>query len=65
MKMKNATSYTMGLILSYTPTQHRDSMRKIRQTHTHAQPHAYTAISDESNRSLAYIKKAYSCFFFI
>ena len=76
MKMKNGTSLTMGLILSFTPTQHRDSMQKIRQTdtnahtHTHAHTHAYTANSDESNRSLAYIKnkfilvflyKAYTC----
>ena len=57
MKIKNGTSLTMGLILSFTPTQHRDSMQKIRQTHTDACTHAYTANSDESNRSLAYIKK--------
>ena len=52
MKMKkNATSHTMGPILPSTPTQHRESMRKI--THTHARTHA--VISYESNRSQAYI----------
>ena len=46
MKMKNGTSITMGLILSYTHTQLRDSMQKIRQTitrtHTHARTHMRT-----------------------
>ena len=42
MKMKNGTSLTMGLILSFTPTQHRDSMQKIRQKDTHAHTHTCT-----------------------
>ena len=44
MKMKNGTSITMGLILSYTHTQLRDSMQKIRQTitRTHARTHMRT-----------------------
>ena len=42
MKMKNGKSHTMGLILSFTPTQHRDSMQKIRQTHTHSHTHTHT-----------------------
>ena len=72
---RNATSHTMGPILPSTPTQHQHSMRKITHTsihartharaqaHTHTHTHAYTAVSDESNRSLAY-KKAYTCFFY-
>ena len=60
MKMKkNATSHTMRPILPSTPTQHRDSMRKITHTQTHARTHARTrthaVISYESNRSQAYI----------
>ena len=72
MKMKqNATSHTMRPILPSTPTQHRDSMRKITHTHTHTHTHVRTharthartraharthaVISYESNRSQAYI----------
>ena len=42
MKMKIGTSLTMGLILSFTPTQHQDSMQKIRQTDTNAHTHMRT-----------------------
>ena len=74
---RNATSHTMGPILPSTPTQHQHIMRKITHTsihartharaqahthtNTHTEAHAYYAVSDESNRSLAY-KKAYTCF---
>ena len=43
-------------------THARTHARAHAHTHTHTQAHAYTAVSDESNRSLAY-KKAYTCFF--
>ena len=59
MKMKNATSYTLLLNIETV------CGKSDKHTHTYAQAHAYTAVSDESNRSLAYIEKKLILVFYI